>query len=93
MSTNGGETEMTEHDEWITPQEFGEATGDKAAVGTRMLVDGRPAVYCREPTYGMLAARWTDVEDGYAVNLGTHEGLFHRSGINAVLEPHEQEEA
>ena len=84
---------MTETKEWLTPPEFAEATGGKAVSGTRMLVDGRPAVYCMHPTIGLLAARWTDVEDGYAVNLGTHEVLFHRSGINAVLEPHEQEEA
>lgn len=88
-----GETEMTETKEWLTPHEFAEATGGKAASGTRMLVDGRPAVYCLHPTYGMLAARWTDEEGGYAVNLGIHEVLFHKSGIDALRQlQHEQEE-
>lgn len=84
---------MTETKEWLTPHEFAEATGGKAASGTRMLVDGRPAVYRRDPYFGMLAAQWTDEESGYAVNLGIHEVLFHRSGMDALRQlQHEQEE-
>lgn len=73
--------------EWVTVAEAAAMTGGKLLTGTRMLVDGRPAEWVgTEPNWGMVAARWTDEEGGYAVNLSTHEVLIHRDAITKTLE-------
>lgn len=74
--------------EWITASEAAAMTGGKLLTGTRLLVDGRPAEWVGvEPTWGMVAARWTDEEGGYAVNLfSAHEVLIHRTAITKTLE-------
>lgn len=73
--------------EWLTFQETASLTGGKLLTGSRMLVDGRPAEWVgTEPTWGMIAARWTDDEGGYAVNLGTHDVLVHREAITQTLD-------
>ena len=78
---------MTKKQEWFTLEEAAAETHGKLITGSRMLVDGRPAEWVAvDPIWGMVAARWTDEEGGYAVNLPCHKVLVHRDGITRTLE-------
>lgn len=78
---------MIENPEWLTLEDAADETHGKLMIGSRLLVDGRPAQWVGvEPTWGMVAARWTDEEGGYAVNLACHKVLVHRDGITKTLE-------
>ncbi len=88
---------MTKKQEWFTLEEAAAETHGKLITGSRMLVDGRPAEWVAvdpiwaewvavDPIWGMVAARWTDEEGGYAVNFHCHEVLVHRDGITRTLE-------
>lgn len=82
---------MTQNQEWFTLEEAATETHGKLITGSRMLVDGRPAEWVGiEPHWGMVAARWTDEEGGYAVNLSTHDVLIHRDAITKTLEYQEE---
>lgn len=76
----------TAESEWIPLPEAMRITGGSLVMGSRLLINGRPAVFTLDPYIGSCSGKYTDTPDSYALNIRSASGtvLVHTQAIRAT---------
>lgn len=79
-------TDPTAESEWVSLPEAMRITGGTLMVGSRLLINGRPAVFTLDPYIGSCSAKYTDTPDSYALNIAAASDtvLVHTQAIQAT---------
>ena len=76
----------TAESEWVSLPEAMQITGGTLMVGSRLLLNGRPAVFTLDPYIGTCSAKYTDTPDSYALKIvaASNTVLVHTQAIRAT---------